>query len=101
MKQKWIHPENGRWKTDSTLRVECGKHRIHIIIELAKYLSNKILFNHVNYNINLFHLNTAHTNDPTSGQTFDTTIPPILITATKGVGKSLYSNKVNTRFVTC
>ena len=35
LNQKWKYAYNG-WKTDLTLRVECGEKRIHIIVEPAK-----------------------------------------------------------------
>ena len=36
IKEEWEYFHDNLWQTDNTLRVECGKNRIHIIVEKAK-----------------------------------------------------------------
>ena len=36
-KGDWRYGHDNLWATDNTLRVECGKNRIHIIVEKAKH----------------------------------------------------------------
>ena len=36
-KDEWAYAHNPGWQFDNTLRVECGKNRIHIIVEMAKH----------------------------------------------------------------
>ena len=36
VKEAWKYEHDSGWQTDNTLRVECGKHIMHIIVEKAK-----------------------------------------------------------------
>ena len=45
-KDEWNYVHDNLWTTDNTLRVECGKNRIHIIVDKAKHIDKLILLNH-------------------------------------------------------
>ena len=89
LKQGWRYAARTGWATDSTLRIECGENKIHIIVEKAKIILPWVYELHVA----IFYLLTAHTNASnyveTSTLRLDTTATPIATASSKEPGESL------------